>query len=382
MKNYALAALALLLALAACTNEKGKFHIEGQITDAQDTMLYLEHLTLEGRAVGIDSAKLDKEGRFSLKGDTVGNPEFYRLRIGRQVINLAVDSTETITVKAALPTMALGYTVEGSGNCDTIRLLTQELNTLNQSILQTANDRSLTLAERESLIRTKVKDYKTNVKLKYIQNRYDRASSYFALFQAMGGSLVFDPVSDASDVTWFTAVANAWIDRWPDQPRTKNLCNIVMRGRRNTRKRTIEVNLDDQKVSETGIIDLGFPDVNGTERRLSHLKGKVVILDFTIYGMKGSQERIMALRELYNKYHTRGLEIYQVGMDPDEHYWKTLCRQLPWICVWNRQGLRNDLVGIYNLQQVPTWFLIDRDNNLVGRQEFMPDLEAELQKRL
>lgn len=382
MKNYTLAGLALLFALAACTDEKGKFRIEGQITDAQDTMLYLEHLTLEGRAMGIDSVRIDKEGTFSLQGDTTGNPEFYRLRIGQQVINLSVDSTETISVKAALPNMALGYMVEGSGNCDTIRLLTLELHALNERILRTANDRSLTLDERQDSIRHMVKAYKTEVKMNYIQNRYDRASSYFALFQATGGSLVFDPLNDASDVTWFTAVANAWQDRWPDQPRTRNLFNLVMRGRRNTRKRTIEVNVDNQKVRETGIIDLGFPDVNGTERRLSHLKGKVVLLDFTAYGMKGSQERIIALRDLYKKYHSRGLEIYQVGMDPDEHYWKTMSRQLPWVCVWNRQGLANDLVSIYNLQQLPTWFLIDRGNNLAGRQEFMGNLEDEIEKLL
>ena len=155
-----------------------------------------------------------------------------------------------------------------------------------------------------------------------------------------------------------------------------------MRGHKNTRKHTIKLNLDDEKVKETGIIDMGFPDISGVERRLSQLQGNVVLLDFMAYGMKGSQERIMALREVYAKYHSRGLEIYQVSLDGDEHYWKTMCRQLPWVCVWDHEGLDNDIVSIYNLQQLPTWFLIDRGNNLVGRQEMMGDLETEIQKLL
>jgi len=382
MKKYIASAVVLILALASCDSEGGKFHIKGQITAAQDTMLYLEHLTLEKGPVAIDSALLDKEGAFDLKGDTTGNPEFYRLRIGNQVINLSVDSTETITVTANLPTMAGNYKVEGSGNCDTIRILSQKLGRLNSDIRRIADDRSLTLADRQSAIEERVKEYKTDIKLNFIQNRYDRASSYFAMFQMSEGQMVFDPVSDASDVTWFTAIANAWLANWPGKPRTENLCNIALRGHRNTRKRTIEVNLDDDKVTETGIIDMGFPDINGKERRLSHLKGSVVILDFTAYSIKGSQERIMAMRELYNKYHSQGLEIYQVSLDSDEHYWKTMSQQLPWVCVWDSEGLNNDIVGIYNLRQVPTWFLIDRGNNLVGRQELMGNLEEEIRKLL
>ncbi len=383
MKKSLIAITALLAVfLAGCKKEEGKFHIVGHITDAKDTVLYLEHLTLDRGPVPIDSAKLGKDGSFALSGNPMGNPEFYRLRIGEQLINLSVDSTETITVEASLPTMSLGYKVEGSGNCDTIRMLTRELHQLGQTLRGIADDRSLTIAERDRMMRERIKEYKDNVKLNYIQNRYDRASSYFAMFQMYGGDMVFDPTSDASDVMWFSAIANAWMELWPDQPRTDNLCNIALRGHRNTHKRVIEVNLDDDKVSETGIIDMAFPDISGTERRLSDLRGNVVLLDFTAYSLKNSQERTMALRAIYNKYHERGLEIYQVSLDPDEHYWKTMCRQLPWVCVWDKDGTDNDIVRLYGLLQLPSWFLIDRNSDLVGRQELLGDMEEEIQKLL
>lgn len=370
--------ICLLTLLSACHEHGEQFCITGSITEARDTVLYLEHLTLTDGVVPIDSIKLDETGDFCLKGDRPGNPEFYRLRIGRQVVNLSIDSTETVVVKASLPRMTLDYQVEGSGNCDTIRLLNLKLDTLNRQLRHVADDRSLTIPEREAKMQQLVADYKTDVKLRYIQNRYERASSYYAMFQTVGGQMVFNPVSDPSDITWFSALANAWDMLYPDCIRTENLRNIAMQGHRNTRRNVIEINMDDEKVTESGIIDMGFPDATGQERRLSQLKGKVVLLDFTSYNLKGTPERTLALRELYNKYHARGLEIYQVSVDQNPHFWKTMSEQLPWVCVWDEEGMENDIVHLYNLQTLPTWFLIDRESNLVGRMEMMGDVEEEI----
>ena len=41
---------------------------------------------------------------------------------------------------------------------------------------------------------------------------------------------------------------------YPASQRTVNLHNIAMQGRRNTRRRVIEFDMDNEKVSETGII--------------------------------------------------------------------------------------------------------------------------------
>lgn len=71
----------------------------------------------------IDSVKLADDGSFTFSAEAPANPEFYRLRIGRQIVNIAIDSTEQITVKASYPTMSTGYTVEGSAECDKVREL-------------------------------------------------------------------------------------------------------------------------------------------------------------------------------------------------------------------------------------------------------------------
>ena len=112
MKKYVVVALAVL-GMASCSEKK--FHVEGSITNAKDSVLYLENIGLMGPEV-IDSVRLDADGKFSLAGQAQQAPEFYRLRISDQIINVAIDSTETVTVKAQYPQMATAYEISGSDN--------------------------------------------------------------------------------------------------------------------------------------------------------------------------------------------------------------------------------------------------------------------------
>ena len=89
----------------------------------------------------------------------------------------------------------------------------------------------------------------------------------------------------------------------------------------------------------------------------------------------------MMMRELYNKFHAQGLEIYQVSVDPDEHFWKTQTAALPWISVRADQEHQNVLTD-YNVQQIPTFFLISRDNAVYKRDAQVKDLEAEIRSLL
>ena len=85
------------------------------------------------------------------------------------------------------------------------------------------------------------------------------------------------------------------------------------------------------------------------------------------------------MRELYNKYHAQGFEIYQVSLDSDEHFWKTQTAALPWISVNDASGAS---ARAYNVQNLPAFFLIDKTNSLYKRAEQIKDLETEIKKLL
>jgi len=373
-------ALLALAAMAMCACENRKFSVSGEISNAADSTLYFENMSLDGPVV-VDSARLSADGSFSFSEKAPEAPEFYRLRIAGEIINLSVDSTESIKVKASYPGMAANYTVEGSAECGTIKELALRQMELQSRAVAIQNDPSLNYKQAADSISRIVAAYKDEVKRQYIFKAPMRPSSYFALFQTLGNMLIFNPRQSEDDVKVFAAVATSWDNFHPDALRGKNLHNIAIEGMRNVRivkNQQAAAMIDASKVSESGIIDISLQDNKGLTRKLSDLKGKVVMLDFHVFSAKESTKRIMQLRDLYNKFHSRGFEIYQVALDPDEHYWKTQTAALPWISVRDPQGIQSQTLAIYNIQALPTFFLISRANALVKRDAQVKDLETEI----
>ena len=386
-KIFSIAAIALAaMSMVSCNNKK--FHVTGEISDAKDSTLYFENMSLNGPVV-MDSVKLDKDGSFAFDGKAPKAPEFYRLRIAGQIINVSIDSTETVSIKAAYPTMASKYEVKGSENCSKIKKLAILQLKLQANVNAIINNPGLGADAVEANVGKVLEEYKNYVKRNYIFKEPMKASSYFALFQTvvLGNtqSLIFNPRNNKDDIKVYAAVATSWDTYYPKAERGLNLHNIALEGMKDVRimqAQQQQQQIDASKVSVTGIIDIALNDNKGNVRRLSDLKGKVVLLDFHMFSGEGSLKRIMMLRELYNKYHAQGFEIYQVSLDPDEHFWKTQTAAIPWISVRDENGTDSQILAQYNVQSIPTFFIIGKDNVLKKRDAQIKDLDAEIKSLL
>ena len=381
MKRNAYIAAALLLSgLSACNNEPA-FTVEGEITDAAEKMLYLEQTGLES-IVPLDSVKLSEGGSFSFSASRPEAPDYYRLRIDNKIINFAVDSTETVTVKANYGTFSTGYQIEGSENNTKIKELVLLQAGLQADVNRVAQS-GLPIGIAQDSIQRMVNTYKNEVKRNYIFAEPNKTYAYFALFQQLNGYMIFDPLTNREDVKCFAAVATSMNNLYPHADRSRNLYNMVIKGMKNTRApqaKPLDIPMD--KIEETSIIDIPLRDVDGKLHHLTDLKGKVVLIDFTVYGASESGARNLLLRELYNKYHEQGLEIYQVSLDTDEHFWKTAADNLPWICVRDPEGPYSTFVRLYGVAQLPSCFLVNRNNELSLRVDAKTDLDAEIKKIL
>lgn len=385
MNKIAKTLMAALATLAVTACQQNKFHVEGEVANAKDSVLYFENVGLAGTEI-LDSVRLKADGRFSFSHEATEAPEFYRLRINDQIINIAIDSTETVTVKAQCPAMATQYEVEGSDNCLKIReLALKQIALQTQAIALERNSQMNREQVRDSLMRL-LNAYKEDVKMNYIFKEPNKSYAYFALFQTLGPWLIFDPKSNPDDVKVFAAVATCWDTYYPGALRGENLHNIAIEGMKNIRivngRQQQQQTIGESKVVESGIIDIELTDNKGVKRQLSSLKGQVVLLDFHVFAMEDSPKRILMLREIYNKYHAQGLEIFQVSFDSDEHFWKQQTAALPWISVRDADGLDSQRLMYYNVPVLPEFFLIDRDNNLVKRSAQMKDVEAEIKALL
>ena len=384
MKHIFKVAAVILAAMTAASCSNNKFNVEGQIANANDSVLYFENVGLEGIQV-LDSVKLGGDGNFAFSGDPTEAPEFYRLRIADQIINVSIDSTETVQIKAEYPGMAANYTISGSDNCEKIRELTMKQMDLQAKAIAIQQNTALGVKVIGDSIQSLINIYKDDVMKNYIYKEPNKAYAYFALFQTIGQWLIFNPRTEKEDIRAFAAVATSWDTYYPHAERGQNLHNIAIEGMKNQRivaAQNQDLEVDASKVSEAGVLDIALTDNRGQMRHLTDLKGQVVLLDFHIFAMDESPARILMLRELYNKYHAQGFEVYQVSLDPDEHFWKQQTAALPWVNVRDADGVNSQRLMLYNVQSIPDFFLIDRGNNIVSRAANIKDLEAEIKKLL
>lgn len=359
---------------------KEMFHVEGAIGNAKDSILYFEHNGLTGFTT-VDSVKLDAKGAFSFASDKVNNPEFYRLRIAGQIINIAIDSAETVKVDAKYPQMATDYSVNGSYENEKIKQLALKQINL-QAQCQALYSEQPQAAD--SLVQQLIQAYKYDVSHNYIFKEPMKAYSYFALFQYIvvnnEARLIFNPAVDPEDNKVFGAVATSWDTYFPNSERGQNLHNITIKGMRDNRiaaanKQNIQI-----EAEETGVIDLPLRDNKGNMHHLTDLKGKVVLLDFHAFSLPDSPEYIMQMRELYDKYHAKGLEIYMVSLDENEHFWKESVATLPWINVYDNTGISEAYTSAATA--TPIIYLIDRSNTVVRNPAQIKNLPKEIEALL
>ena len=354
--------------LSAC-NYSSDFTVKGVVAGADGQLMYLENVGISN-VVTLDSIKLAPGGKFKFTEKRPEYPDFYRLRLNNQLINFAVDSTETISFVADAGTFATSYSVEGSENSKAIKAITLAQLDANQAISRLRKEYEDKMIS-DTTYRMKVlaaADAYKEVARKYIYSAPMSTAAYFALFQQIDGLLFFD-LYDRKDVKAYGAVATSYNHTYPESPRSKHLYNLTLQSMKVLRAQR-PVDYSNVETKEISFLDIELPDVRGEVVKLSTVApGKVVLINFTAYQMEWSPALNMALGELYTKYHDQGLEIYQVSLDSDFHFWRNGASNLPWVTVHDPQSVYSQVAGLYNVKQLPALFILDRKGNLVKRVE-------------
>ena len=363
--------------LSACNNSSD-FTVKGVVAGADGQLMYLENVGISN-VVTLDSIKLAPGGKFKFTEKRPEYPDFYRLRLNNQLINFAVDSTETISFVADAGTFATSYSVEGSENSKAIKAITLAQLDVNQAISRLRKEYEDKMIS-DTTYRMKVlaaADAYKEVARKYIYSAPMSTAAYFALFQQIDGLLFFD-LYDRKDVKAYGAVATSYNHTYPESPRSKHLYNLTLQSMKVLRAQR-PVDYSNVETKEISFLDIELPDVRGEVVKLSTVApGKVVLINFTAYQTEWSPALNMALGELYTKYHDQGLEIYQVSLDSDFHFWRNGASNLPWVTVHDPQSVYSQVAGLYNVKQLPALFILDRKGNLVKRVEDVKKLEADV----
>ena len=383
--RYIFVAATSIISFIFSCDSHDTFTIKGEIEGAAGKMLYLSNVGLQS-IQKLDSVKIGASGKFEFKQPRPECYDFYRLQLdgkGRQ-ITIAIDSTETVTVKSSADHFADSCSIEGSPESLKIMEIAALENALQEQVTNIINKKSPAVGETRATIYNLLDEFKRNICSQYIIPAPDKASAYYSLFLRVNGEPIFDPLHNRFDSKCFSAVATSLNNSPPHATRAMQIYNTAIKGMKATRPNAQRDSLfiPEEKIRTISLFDIKLPNIDGKEISLTSLKGKVVLLDFTIYSDAQIGVRNIELRELYNKYKSRGFEIYQISYDSDKHFWQTAADNLPWVCVRDEEGAASQYPTLYRVDKIPTFFLINRNNELVWRDEQLTDLNKTIETLL
>lgn len=364
----------ILAALIFACNKPNGFVINGKITNAEGKYLYLDELKVAS-SVPIDSVKIKKDGSFEFKGK-ISYPNFYLLRLNvKNFVTLLVDTTEKITVYGDAANFSRDYIVEGSPGS----LLVQELNeqlTKTKHKLDSIRSRMIVFRTHENYRFEKIRWEQELATIKKNQIEYSSSfvqkhpfsmSSVLALYQKFDDSNYV-----IQDLQSLKVAASALNSVFPKSEHVKalyaNTKSLMVQEKGNKLK---------EYIAEKGVNspDIVLPDNNGKEISLSSLRGKIVLIQYWSAKDRASRIQNQVLAELYSKYKSRGLEIYQISIDNDRVAWLNAIEQdgLKWINVGDMKGSVLAL-QLYNIQHIPSNYILDKEGHIVARDLQGPEL--------
>lgn len=116
--------------------------------------------------------------------------------------------------------------------------------------------------------------------------------------------------------------------------------------------------------------EIEMTDMDGNTRKLSDLRGKVVLIDFWASWCRPCRMENPNVVRLYNEYKEKGFEVFSVSLDRNKESWKRAVEKdgLVWsnhvseLKHWDCQAARD-----YSVTGIPATFLIDKDGKIIQK---------------
>jgi thiol-disulfide isomerase/thioredoxin len=356
----------LIIVLSGC-RKGNEFSISGKITHAEGDTIYLEEL-LVSKSVPYAKVKIDKKGEFEFKGK-VSIPTYYLLKLSdNNFITLLVDSTDNVYIEADEANFGKEYNIQGSLGSIQIKELTENLNRteykldslrqLNNLYRNSPGYDSLNVKWNQqfaALIEEQSK-FSTN----FVLNNPFSMASVFALYQKYR-----DQSYVIRDLQTMRTAASALSAIYPNSSLVKAFYENTLQYLREEKAAKLQKFIEEEGINSPDIV---LPDVKGNEIALSSLRGKVVLLHFWAAEDEGSRLLNPLLVDAYQKYKSKGLEIYQVNIGSNRSEWIDAVDKdkLKWINVGDLEGSNKARLS-YNIQSIPYNYLLDKEGKILAK---------------
>lgn len=375
--------------LSGC-NKESKIVIKGNIEHSEGEKIAL--VELAGSSLEfIDSVRVKKNGSFKTTVSTEV-PRYYLLKFSdTKFITLALKPGEKVNISGDMDNLS-SYQVAGSmwssQIADIYRSVLSariQLDSINDAYEGAWQDNKANPDKIKWLNSryTEVVDEQRDSLIAFIVENLESFASIYALYQKYDNENYF--LYKNRDIQYVKIVGEALEKVYPEAPQVKALLadknNLLQKYSSLITMQKVDELTKDIEVSQ--LPEIKLPNVTGDSIRLSEVNAKVILLSFWATWSKESILDNLEIKKLYQQYHPRGFEIYQVSLDTKKEMWEKAINfeQIPWISVIDQNGRNSYYARLYNVSALPTTFLI-KQGEVVQRNPTMPQLKRMLNSSL
>lgn len=363
--------LLLLNIVYSCNKKESTIIVKGEIENAANSYIYFQELTVKGDGIK-DSMILGKSGSFKFKRKTE-YPTFYNLRVGNgKPITILAMPKQKIIITGHGDSILYNSKIKGSEESRLVQILSlrlditqNRLDSLNRVYKQFTDNRNI--VNIKSLLEMTYQrfiDEQREFNISFIKQYPNSYASLMALYQQIDSKTYI--LYKDEDFQYFAKVDSSLYKQYPLAPYVLSLHSNVILMKEQQNKLKLQRMISDMGAKAQ---EIALPSPKGDTIRLSSIKGKYILVDFWASWCTPCREENPNLVKLYKKYKSKGFEIFQVSLDKTKDAWVKAIKDdgLTWIQVSDLKYWDSPIAKVYNVESIPSSFLIDKDGTIMSK---------------
>jgi peroxiredoxin len=368
MKKVILVYLISFGLLSFKTFISNEYSITGTIEGIENgTLITLEKQDQTLGIISIDSAKV-VDGKFSFKG-TTSEPSIHFLQVkntnGKVVFILEEGKIDVVVYKDSIAKSKIG----GTKNNEYLLSFNLSAQKIQKRMLdfQNLNMQKITEAQAK----------KDTIVINDLMKEYSKFQDEMNLFTANYPEQ--NPKAFISVLILENSIKNPGVDI----ENFKKTFSKLDAALKNTKPgKSIENQLANYKPLTVNSVapDFSAPNLDGIMVSLKESLGKVTIIDFWASWCGPCRRENPNVVALYNKFHSKGLNIVGVSLDKTKDDWKKAIEKdnITWIQVSNLKFWEEPIAKLYKVEQIPSTFILDKTGKIIAKNLNGKELEDKI----
>lgn len=368
--KWTIPCMMIILLLISCSRDD--MRIEGKLINCTSSKVYFDEVDVYlSRA--IDSVKLKKNGKFRFS-DNARFPKFYQLRMmEEETIQLLMEPGERAIVRADCNDFQNSLEIKGSEGSVLVNEIVFALSVTIDKLDSINNiyENTTDLVLRDNMVKEyeQIMNDHRKYTIDFLLKHSTSLASFRALYQQYNEG--FFVLNKLRDLQLYKIVTDSLVKKYP---RVKQVIALKQNTQKLLSQYYSQKLLSYADADDIGLPEIALPDSKGDTINLKSVKGKYILLSFWATWNNSSIDYNLGLKDVYQKYKSKGLEIYHVSLDKSIETWNrsVIFDELKWINVIDTTFPNSQAAGVYNVQILPANYLIDKDFSTIIAKNLLP----------